>query len=796
MAGTCKPTKSNLGSECSYKVLSLLGSQGSGGTVDNCGLFDGQAVDEWNTDRVFYWYNNTDFLEIEIDGQCNIWRTGTNSYNGYNSALYIYKYNESTSTYEDITDSITQNLSVIGNTVWEEWIHGLPKGRYKFVGGKGLRIDSEWYIECTHIWDLDTAGTNVSVDSSDNSIVTATGSTNNGVKTSFGFSTGKYYMEFMIVEKGTIAIGICNENETLTSNSLSSRNQIIFYYNGNVFPSNMAGGLSGFSNGSVLQIKIDADNKTMAFGLNGTWSSNTFTLTGNEFFPVVRNFGSSDSTTVQANFGQENFAYDIPEGYIGYLASSSAPTMIWDASTANTNVVINADNPLLVSVSSSSFNGVKTNIPLGSGKFYMEFTVVNQQGGFIGICNENFDTQIWSGNDWTSSNQISFYFSGGNVYPSMTSSGIGGVNTGDVVGVKVDTINKLLSFAVNNNWTQDFAIPTGTTFYPLAMNGSSSSTSTILANFGATPFTYDVPEGFTKPDSGEGTVTGSLLLKANDKYYSIKESNYDTSAQQYTEVTISDLATDIETYGFNNVEELITEVTMGSETFKPIDKFDSFQIISIKEKANVAIQGRKSDTELVVGSSSFNSNIASNIDYFKATANTDNNAHIKMAVSIDDGITWKTTENNGLTWTDLTCTIPLKEYAELTSEELGAWNTAKTEIKENGFDSTVIELIDFNTLKADSIIFAYVLYQDTYNSACDNLSLTWQFDSKGTMVKMSEAECKVALSDNKVVVTPTSNQSMMKINILNGLVDMGGGGSANFESATSTDIQNILSKGW
>ena len=464
-------------------------------------------------------------------------------------------------------------------------------------------------------WDLVTKGSNASVDSSNGYIVTSTGSTNNGIKTDIGFSTGKYYMEFTIVKKGECAIGICNENETLTSNSLGSSNQIIFYYNGNVFPSNVGCGLSGLSNGSVLQIKIDADNKTMVFGLNGTWSSNTFTLTGNEFFPVVRNFSSSDSTTVQANFGQKDFAYDVPEGFIG-------------------------------------------------------------------------------------------------------------------------------------------------------------------------------------ANSGGGTVTGSLLLKANDKFYSIKESIYDTSTQQYTELTISDLATDIETYGFNNIEDLITEVTIGAETFKPIDKFDSFQIISIKEKANVTIQGRKSDTELVVGSSSFNSNIASNIDYFKATANTDNNAYIKMAISIDEGLTWKTTSDSGVTWTDLSCTIPLKEYADLTSDEKIQWNTARDEINNNGFNVTDIETIDFNTLKADTIIFAYVLYQDTYNSICDNLSLEWQFDSKGTMVKMGTDECKIALTEDKVIVTPTSNQSMMKINILNGLVDMGGGGSANFESATSTDIQNILSKGW
>ena len=55
--------------------------------------------------------------------------------------------------------------------------------------------------------------------------------------------------------------------------------------------------------------------------------------------------------------------------------------MIWDKTTANTNAVVDTDNQLQVTVFDSSLNGVKTNIPLPSGKIYMEFTAIRTVGG-------------------------------------------------------------------------------------------------------------------------------------------------------------------------------------------------------------------------------------------------------------------------------------------------------------------------------------------------------------------------------------------------------------------------------
>lgn len=286
-----------------------------------------------------------------------------------------------------------------------------------------------------------------------------------------------------------------------------------------------------------------------------------------------------------------------------------------------------------------------------------------------------------------------------------------------------------------------------------------------------------------------------VLIKENNKFYSIKEEYYNSDTQLFNELIITDeIKNNWDEYAFS-ISSLFEPITINGETFTPINKFNKFQLI-IKDKTTAKILGRKSDKQLVVASNSFSTKIAENIDYFKATFNVDNNSYIKMAMSVDEGQTWKTTSDNGTTWTDLTCVIPLKEYSDLTADELIEWNNALTEIDTNGFNIANIENIDFNTIKDKTIMFAYVLYQDTYDSICDNLSLDWQFDAKGKMQKMKDSEVEVSLLEDKVIITPTIDNDMIKVNILNGVPEGTGSGDIDIDEATSEDIQNILNKEW
>jgi len=142
-AGNAKPIDE--GKEAEYEVLNVIGSQGSGGAVNSCGLFDGTQVNEWNTKKVMYWQGSNNYVELDIKEVCNIWRSGTTSWSGNANPLKILKWDGT--QYNDITATYTQALSKITENDWEKTISNMQPGRYRFEYGTGLRIDSEWYLE-------------------------------------------------------------------------------------------------------------------------------------------------------------------------------------------------------------------------------------------------------------------------------------------------------------------------------------------------------------------------------------------------------------------------------------------------------------------------------------------------------------------------------------------------------------------------------------------------------------------------------------------------------------------------
>lgn len=141
-AGTAKPSEA--GREASYEVINVKGSQGSGGTASKCGLFDGTQVNEWNTAKVMYWEEAGNYVDINIKEACNIWRSGTTPWDVYFGPLKILKWDGT--QYNDITKSYTQTTSKINEKQWEKTISNLQPGTYRFET-KGIRLDSEWYLE-------------------------------------------------------------------------------------------------------------------------------------------------------------------------------------------------------------------------------------------------------------------------------------------------------------------------------------------------------------------------------------------------------------------------------------------------------------------------------------------------------------------------------------------------------------------------------------------------------------------------------------------------------------------------
>jgi hypothetical protein len=147
MAGKSRPpliSNGGLKREARYGVNAVVGSQGSGGTIASgvIGLFNGVSVDEWNTPNVMYWSDASCYIDITVEEDFNIWRSGTTSWKTYTTSLKVEKWNGA--SWDAIT--VNQTVTQITNGQWEKTISGLTAGRYKF-SWVSSRLDSEWYIE-------------------------------------------------------------------------------------------------------------------------------------------------------------------------------------------------------------------------------------------------------------------------------------------------------------------------------------------------------------------------------------------------------------------------------------------------------------------------------------------------------------------------------------------------------------------------------------------------------------------------------------------------------------------------
>ena len=253
----------------------------------------------------------------------------------------------------------------------------------------------------------------------------------------------------------------------------------------------------------------------------------------------------------------------------------------------------------------------------------------------------------------------------------------------------------------------------------------------------------------------------SCYIKQNNKYYSFSEDNYDTITKMYKEITLDDINNGLHAC---QLADLIKEVTIGEETFKPINKFDSFQLVS-KGNYLKSIIGRKSKTGMSIASGDIYTKVASKINSFTLDNTVNNNSYIKMAVSFDNGSTWKTYKDKK--FVDLNITIANKTYEDMTVDEKNNWKSAKETILSEGFAPDILSTINFNTINdLSSIRFAYVLYQDLINDNCGVNKLSWNFNANGKFQKMKDSEIETYFSNGVIMFVATENQDMIITNYI------------------------------
>lgn len=77
------------------------------------------------------------------------------------------------------------------------------------------------------------------------------------------------------------------------------------------------------------------------------------------------------------------------------------------------------------------------------------------------------------------------------------------------------------------------------------------------------------------------------LIYKGGKYYGISQENYNSETQTYNPLTLAGSTPtkdDYLNFGFSEPSALTTAITIGSETFKPIDKFTTFTLKVYREK--------------------------------------------------------------------------------------------------------------------------------------------------------------------------------------------------------------------
>lgn len=199
------------------------------------------------------------------------------------------------------------------------------------------------------------------------------------------------------------------------------------------------------------------------------------------------------------------------------------------------------------------------------------------------------------------------------------------------------------------------------------------------------------------------------------------------------------------------------------DTFRPIDKFDNFRIIS-NGNNYVYTKGIKTMHQLIIESGSNYTGFYEKLDSLtiNGTISDTVNDSIKIVVSVNDGTTWMTW--NGTNWDDTDIIIPLKEFSTLSTDELVQWNLAISDILSTGISLSVFNSLNFNIANARKLRFAIVLTRNLYNSTVEITDANMSYDTKGNYKELLDNEFDLHLYQNSIQLIPKISVNKILIN--------------------------------
>lgn len=232
-----------------------------------------------------------------------------------------------------------------------------------------------------------------------------------------------------------------------------------------------------------------------------------------------------------------------------------------------------------------------------------------------------------------------------------------------------------------------------------------------------------------------------ILVKYNDNLYNIVDNKLELTSNDFN--------------NYFNIHEL-----------NGVELFDKFTLIS-NINTSYYISSIKSNQELIVPVMDLFTNIIDNIINIKSFASPYDTQSIKIAFTMDSGLTWNTYNDNGIE--DLNINIPLKPYDEFTEDEINEWDNAKNIINTSGIgisDLTNLTNIDFNNLNMNSIRFAYVLNIANTSDICELQRTQITYDETSSYKVMKDSEVDINILNRQIKITPFIDNSCIKVNIL------------------------------
>jgi hypothetical protein len=240
------------------------------------------------------------------------------------------------------------------------------------------------------------------------------------------------------------------------------------------------------------------------------------------------------------------------------------PVVTWDSVNKGSGVTLSNGN--LTATIPNYNNTVRATISRNSGKWYWEIKCDSISYAMIGIVNSS------AGVDRTfdSSNAIYYYSATGNKYKGTNTVYGSSYTTGDIISVLLDLDNGTIEFW-KNGVSQGIAFTNVKSLgdvYPAVTSGSNSVGGTVTANFGASPFVYNIPKGWYSYDGSQyGAINKILILSSDGEVESLSGGNEyefspsnmtsNTSPSPYNVTTSSVYSTYQGWQSFDGVEPLV-----------------------------------------------------------------------------------------------------------------------------------------------------------------------------------------------------------------------------------------------